>query len=38
MGNLMGALMVERHGTQSLELDRAGFEERFRAAFGAPLG
>jgi len=37
MGNLMGALMVERHGTQSLTLDRVEFEERFRAAYGAEL-
>jgi len=37
MGNLMGALMVERHGTQSLTLDLAEFEQRFRAAYGAEL-
>jgi adenosine kinase len=38
MGSLMGSMMVERHGTQSLEIDRRGFEERYRRAFGAAIG
>jgi adenosine kinase len=38
MGSLMGSMMVERHGTQSLAVDRVEFEERYRNAFGAPIG
>ncbi len=35
IGSVMGALLVERHGTQSLELDLAGIRERHRRAFGS---
>ncbi len=34
MGSLMGALLVERQGTQSLTLGEGEFAERFRQAFG----
>jgi adenosine kinase len=38
MGSLMGSLLVERHGTQSLSLAPGEFAERYRAAFGEELG
>lgn len=38
LGSLMGSLMVERHGTQSLDVDFATVRARFEQEFGAPLG
>jgi len=37
LGSLLGALLVERHGTQSLELRPGELQERYQAAFGTPL-
>ncbi len=34
MGSVMGALLVERHGTQSLRLAPGEFTEHYRRAFG----
>lgn len=34
MGGLMGAFMVEQHGTQSLSITQGEFAERFRAVYG----
>jgi adenosine kinase len=34
MGSVMGALLVERHGTQSLSLAPGEFAEHYRRAFG----
>ena len=38
LGSVMGSLMAERAGTQSLELDRDAFAERVRSEFGLELG
>ena len=38
LGSLMGSLMVERHGTQSLDVEAGGIRARFEREFGAPLG
>ena len=35
MGSLMGALAVARSGTQSVEIDAAGFRELYEGTFGA---
>jgi adenosine kinase len=35
LGSLMGSLMVEKQGTQSLTLDRGAFRGRFEREFGA---
>jgi adenosine kinase len=35
LGSLMGSLMVEKQGTQSLTLDRGAFRARFEREFGA---
>jgi adenosine kinase len=37
MGSVLGALLVERHGTQSLTLAPGELEQHYRAAFGEPL-
>ena len=37
MGNLMGALKVEHHGTQNQRFDYDGFAEQFREQFGYAL-
>ncbi len=37
LGSLMGSLLVERQGTQSLTLARGEFAERYRSAFGEDL-
>lgn len=34
LGSLMGSLMVEKEGTQSLELDQGAFRARFEREFG----
>ncbi|MGO1719617.1 MAG: carbohydrate kinase family protein, partial [Luteimonas sp.] len=38
IGNLMGALKVEHHGTQNQRFDFAGFADQFREQFGYTLG
>ena len=37
MGSVLGALLVERHGTQSLTLAPDEFESHYRRAFGEPI-
>ena len=37
LGSVMGSLMVQRPGTQSLELLPGAFQERVRSAFGLEL-
>jgi len=38
MGSLMGSLLVEREGTQTLTLDADAFRARYEREFGTPLG